>query len=73
VPEIISANDALQQLLGNVCQGCNGHKPSRMSHCRRCYFSLPKAMQRALYKRIGEGYEAAYAESLEMIKEERNG
>jgi hypothetical protein len=73
MPEIISADDALHQLLGNVCHGCKGPKPSRMSHCRSCYFSLPKDMRRALYKRIGEGYEEAYAESLELLKEKRNG
>jgi hypothetical protein len=55
-------------VLGNVCQGCKGPKPSRMSHCRSCYFSLPKDMRRQLYKRIGEGYEEVYAESLEVLK-----
>jgi ribosomal protein L40E len=64
---MIDADTALEDLLGTTCKGCGGTKPSRMSHCRKCYFSLPKAMRRALYRRIGEGYEAAYTESLQHL------
>lgn len=71
MPETISESEALLDLLGTICRGCNGTKPTRMSHCRPCYMLLPQPMRSALYKRIGEGYEQAYTESLAYIRERR--
>jgi ribosomal protein L40E len=64
----MTRDQALEELLGTTCKGCGGTKPSGMSHCRKCYFKLPKANRGALYRRIGQGYEAAYAESLEILR-----
>ncbi len=67
----ISKQEAFDDLTGTVCKGCGGPKKSMMSHCRRCYFSLPPKLRKALYKWIGSGYEEAYTESLAMLKGER--
>jgi hypothetical protein len=63
----ISRAVALEELMGVECKGCSGSKPSGMSHCRRCYFKLPKELRSRLYARIGQGYEAAYGESLKVL------
>jgi hypothetical protein len=59
----------LKDFLGTVCSGCGGTKITRMSHCRACYRALPKAMQDALWKRFGEGYEAAFTESTAWLRD----
>lgn len=61
--------EALLDLGGTVCRGCGGVKRRSMSHCRRCYFALPRPMRAALYRRVGEGYEKAYAASLAWLRE----
>lgn len=53
----------LQDFLGTECSACGGVKRKGMSHCSRCYHRLPKPMQYALYRRFGEGYEEAFADS----------
>jgi hypothetical protein len=50
----------LEDFLGTECSGCGGTKRSKQSHCGKCYYRLPKAMRLDLYKRFGEGYEAAF-------------
>jgi len=39
---------------------CGRNKKSGKAFCYRCFAELPHDMRRALYKRIGDGYEAAY-------------
>ena len=63
----MTARRARVDLLGDTCRGCGKKKRSGMSHCRKCYLSLPRGMQRDLYKKIGEGYETAYADSLAWL------
>jgi hypothetical protein len=58
----------LEDFVGEVCSGCGGKKKPRMSHCRNCYFALPEGMRRALYRRFGSGYEAAFRESTEWLR-----
>jgi hypothetical protein len=60
----------LGEFLGERC-ACGAPKQSRMSHCRGCYRSLPKAMQSALWRRFGEGYEEAFAASVEWLRAKR--
>jgi hypothetical protein len=66
---IISADDAIRELSGTTCRGCDGAKARRMSHCRRCYMELPKDLRRQLYNRVGSGYEEAYTESVKILRE----
>jgi len=58
----------LESFLGTKCAGCGGTKRPRMSHCAGCYHSLPRKMQTELYRRFGEGYEAAYTASVEWLR-----
>ncbi len=46
-------------LRGCKCPACGKHKGRSMSMCQKCYYALPADQQRALYRRIGEGYEEA--------------
>jgi hypothetical protein len=57
-------------LMITFCQ-CGAKKGQKMSHCRSCYYKLPRKMQRDLYKRAGEGYEEAWDASVEYLKKER--
>jgi hypothetical protein len=57
----------LQDFLSERCI-CGNPKRTRMSHCGRCYKSLPKPMQTALWQRFGEGYEEAYADSVAWLR-----
>lgn len=63
--------EILESLGSTKCEPCGMSKAPRMSHCRGCYFALPQAMRRALYKRFGEGYEEAYEASLQFLRERR--
>lgn len=62
------AVDLVNELEGTVCP-CGGPKASRNTFCRTCYFTLPYDMRQALYRRIGEGYQEAYAAAIAHLKE----
>ena len=48
-----------RELIGTACR-CGNLKQPKQTFCRKCYYSLPEEMRRALYQRMGEGYEEAY-------------
>ena len=60
----------VQQILGDLgstrCR-CGGAKKARRSVCGGCWSLLTEAEQRALYKRFGKGYEAAYEAVLKSL------
>lgn len=56
----------IHELAGIVCR-CGRPKQERQTFCRKCYYSLPRPQQRALYQRVGEGYEAAYVKAVEFL------
>ena len=58
----------LEDFLGTKCGSCGRAKQSSHSFCGRCYHILPKAMQDALYKRFGEGYEAAFTDAQKYLE-----
>jgi hypothetical protein len=58
----------LEDFLGDTCSGCSGKKKPKMSHCRNCYYALPRHMQLALYRRFGAGYEEAFEESTKFLQ-----
>lgn len=62
---------ALQELDGTVCY-CGAEKKKGQSFCKRCYFSLPKNMQRDLYKHISEGYAEIYDSAKDFLRIEAN-
>lgn len=63
-----SSHALIQELVGTTCR-CGGPKPSRSTFCRKCYCTLPVKQRREIYSRVGEGYEQAYATSVEMLRE----
>ena len=46
---------------------CGRWKQSGYSFCYGCYRELPRDMQAALYRRMGEGYELAYEEAVRWL------
>jgi len=66
-------NQMLDSLTGTKCESCGGGKQSMRSHCRKCYYTLPPEMRRALYRRFYEGYQLAFLNSLDYLEEHRNG
>jgi hypothetical protein len=52
---------------------CGGHKKVGMSHCAKCYYSLPGDIRRSLWKRMGAGYEEAYQKSVEILHAKATG
>ncbi len=54
-------------LLSAECR-CGRIKRSRQAFCSGCYRALPIPMQKALYRRIGQGYEEAYAAAVRELK-----
>lgn len=66
--DIEDAKFLLEELKGEECQ-CGKYKKSGNSFCYGCYSSLPNNLQRSLYRRFGNGYEEAYEEAIEHLKE----
>lgn len=61
--------EAISILRAKVC-ACGRAKEVRRAFCQRCWRRLPEATRQSLYRRLGEGFEAAYSAALEEI---RNG
>lgn len=57
---------ALYDLKQTSCR-CGAGKAPLRTFCRECYYSLPEPIRKALYKRIGQGYEGAYSEALKYL------
>jgi len=55
-------------LTSTECQ-CGKSKKPRYSLCYTCYKSLPKDMQRALWQKMGQGYEQAYDAAVNWLEE----
>ncbi len=52
----------------NECQCGRGKSPG-YSFCPTCYKSLTNDMQRALYRRMGLGYEEAFEEASQWLSQ----
>lgn len=55
----LDTQQAVDSLVSTTCPACGRPKGSRKSLCARCYYALPKQMQRDLYRPVGAGYEEA--------------
>ncbi len=62
----------LSEIAGNVCR-CGATKTYRQMFCVKCFYSLPSVNRGRLYAPFGEGYEAAYLDSLEILAEIAKG
>jgi len=58
--------DALKALRSTVC-ACGNSKSTMRTFCGPCYSKLPSTAQRALYKKIFEGYLEAYEAALKLL------
>lgn len=56
----MTPDQLVTELRGNACR-CGTPKRPMMTLCGKCYRALPREMQLALYRRVGKGYEEAYA------------
>lgn len=66
VPQIKQLIESLRSL---KCPACRARKKCSHTLCGGCYLALPQIMQAALYRRVGEGYEAAVTAALEFLKQ----
>jgi len=68
--EAIKADEArrvyLEALDRLKCQ-CGRVKQRGNSLCSKCYWRLPRAMRRDLYRKMGQGYEAAYDAAVQFL------
>ena len=58
----------ISELKSEECQ-CGEWKRSGMSFCYKCYVSLPRLVQKALYTSFGQGYEEAYDEAIKYLSD----
>lgn len=56
----------IEVLKSEECQ-CERWKRQKMAFCWHCYKQLPQDMQRALYRRIGDGFEEAYEDAVKWL------
>jgi predicted amidophosphoribosyltransferase len=62
---------ALRELGESVCAACQSAKKPKQSFCPRCYYTLPEEMRTALYRRFGSGYESAYDDAKDWLRQEK--
>lgn len=55
----MDAIEATEILKNNQCR-CGAGKLARMAFCRDCFYKLPQPIRKALYARVGFGFEQAY-------------
>ena len=56
----------MRELGGTTCR-CGRAKKARQTFCSRCFFNLAPPLRAALYRRVGEGYEEAYAAAVAAL------
>jgi hypothetical protein len=56
----------IEELGGGRCR-CGRVKRSGQTFCGGCYHALPLPARTALYRRVGEGYEEAYAAAVRIL------
>lgn len=62
--------ELVKSLRSETCPACEKPKRRKQTFCRACYFSLPKGLQKRLYRGLGNGYEQAFADSMELLQQE---
>ena len=65
----MTGHELVAELAGLRCR-CGAVKIPRQTFCRRCYRLLPRSLAKALYKRMGAGYEDAYAAACAHLEDE---
>ena len=62
--------ELVRELSGTKCR-CGRPKQTNKTFCGQCYYKLPEKMRMALYRRLGHGYEEAYDDAVEYLKDEQ--
>lgn len=52
------------------CEACGDLKKKHTAFCVGCYSRLPKGMRDGLWKRFGSGFEEAYVEALQWLRDD---
>jgi ribosomal protein L40E len=60
-----------EEFRSTVCSVCGGAKPPNNGFCRACYHSLPKNLRTPMWRRFGDGYEAAHEAAKKWLIERR--
>ena len=63
----MTTEQAVSSLRSEICPHCKRTKSSYKSLCRKCFMALPGPQQMALYRRVGNGYEAAIEDALALL------
>lgn len=58
----------VEELRGERCEGCGGTKHAGRSFCYACYKKPPKHLRVLLYQRLGDGYEEAHADAMNLLR-----
>lgn len=66
----LDAMEAIRELKSETCR-CGNDKKSGNSFCLDCYRKSPKAIQRALYNRVGDGYEQSYKLACDILENKK--
>jgi hypothetical protein len=61
------AQDLIRSLMSITCPACGGPKRPRQTLCPHDYARLTVLQRRALYKRVGEGYEDALVDAMRKL------
>ena len=64
----MTGHELVAELAGLRCR-CGAVKIPRQTFCRRCYRLLPMDLGKALYRRMGLGYEEAYAAACAWLED----
>jgi hypothetical protein len=59
----------IKEYKGNEC-ACGKTKRERTAFCYPCFQQLPRTYQMALYQDIGAGYEEAYEDAIQWLREQ---
>ncbi len=59
----------IKEFKGNECV-CGGTKRPGSALCYGCFKLLPSSYQGALYLKIGDGYEEAYEDAIQWLREQ---
>ena len=63
----MTLRDCSAILMAPHCAACQRPKALKMAFCANCFKSLPYELRQALYRRFGEGFEAAYDGALGFL------
>lgn len=58
--------ELVQELEGTACR-CGSKKASMQTFCKKDYYRLSLKQRQALYNRLGDGYEEAYADAIKTL------